>query len=201
MAVEEPPQAHAVDDLHRGVLGIDVGTSGTKTLAIDAAGKRRALDVQARAEALDDARLGVEAALALGGGFWRIGDSETALSVIENEIDRAFRLGDRELLAALHRVLGVTLSEIGGHVAGVATLERAFGYALESGVPQAICECANSLGGAIYASCRNADPDAKADALANAEAMIRTSLDVATEEGDLPAIAARATELLQKSGQ
>jgi GGDEF domain-containing protein len=79
---------------------------------------RRALDVQARAEALDDARLGVEAALALGSGFWRIGDSETALSVIENEIDRAFRLGDRELLAALHRVLGVTLSEIGGHVAG-----------------------------------------------------------------------------------
>ncbi len=156
---------------------------------------RRALDVQARAEALDDARLGVEAALALGSGFWRIGDSETALSVIENEIDRAFRLGDRELLAALHRVLGVTLSEIGGHVAGVATLERAFGYALESGVPQAICECANSLGGAIYASCRNADPDAKADALANAEAMIRTSLDVASEEGDLPAIAAAESSL------
>lgn len=156
---------------------------------------RRSLDVQARAEALDDARLGVEAALALGSGFWRIGDTETALSVIEKEIDRAFRLGDRELLAAVHRVLGATLSEIGGHVAGVATLERAFGYALESGVPRAICECANSLGAAIHASCRDAAPEAKADALANAEAMIRTSLDVATEEGDLPAIAAAESNL------
>lgn len=156
---------------------------------------RRALDVQARAEALGDARLGVEAALALGSGFWRIGDTETALSVIEKEIDRAFRLGDRELLAAVHRVLGATLTEIGGHVAGVATLERAFGYALESGVARAICECANSLGAAIYASCRDAEPEAKADALANAEAMIRTSLDVATEEADLPAIAAAESNL------
>jgi hypothetical protein len=119
---------------------------------------RRALDVQTRAEALDDARLGVEAALALGSGFWRIGDTETALSVIEKEIDRAFRLGDRELLAAVHRVLGVAISEIGGHVAGVQTLERAFGFALESGAPRAICECANSLGQAIFASCRAPTP-------------------------------------------
>ncbi|MEO8484759.1 MAG: GGDEF domain-containing protein [Betaproteobacteria bacterium] len=156
---------------------------------------RRALDVQVRAEALDDARLAVEAALALGSGFWRIGDTETALSVIEKEIDRAFRLGDRELLAAVHRVLGVSLSEIGGHVAGVATLERAFGYALESGAPRAICECANSLGSAIFASCRSADAETKADALSNAEAMIRTSLEVATEENDLPAIAAAESSL------
>ena len=156
---------------------------------------RRALDVQARAEALGDERLSVEAALALGSGFWRIGDSETALSVVEDEIDRAFRLGDRELLAAVHRVLGLTLSEIGGHVAGVSTLERAFGFALESGVPRAICECANSLGSAIYASCRRADDEAKADALANAEAMIRTALDVASEEGDLPAIASAESNL------
>ena len=156
---------------------------------------RRALDVQARAEALDDPRLGVEAALALGSGFWRIGDTETALSVIEKELDKAFRLGDRELLAAVHRVLGVSLSEIGGHVAGVQTLERAFGFALESGASRAICECANSLGTAIFASCRTADPETKADALANAEAMIRTSLDVANEAGDLPAIAAAESSL------
>ena len=156
---------------------------------------RRALDVQTRAEALDDPRLGVEAALALGSGFWRIGDTETALSVVEKEIDRAFRLGDRELLAAVHRVLGVALSEIGGHVAGVQTLERAFGFALESGVSRAICECANSLGTAIFASCRAADAETKADALANAEAMIRTSLEVATDEGDLPAIAAAESSL------
>jgi diguanylate cyclase (GGDEF)-like protein len=156
---------------------------------------RRALDVQTRAEALEDARLGVEAALALGSGFWRIGDTETALSVIEKEIDRAFRLGDRELLAAVHRVLGVALSEIGGHVAGVSTLERAFGFALESGAPRAICECANSLGTAIYNSCRTADPETKADALSNAEDMIRTALDVATEQNDLPAIAAAESSL------
>jgi diguanylate cyclase (GGDEF)-like protein len=156
---------------------------------------RRALDVQTRAEALDDVRLGVEAALTLGSGFWRIGDTETALSVIEKEIERAFRLGDRELLAAVHRVLGVSLSEIGGHVAGVQTLERAFGFALESGAPRAICECANSLGTAIFASCRFADAETKADALANAEDMIRTSLDVATEQNDLPAIAAAESSL------
>ncbi len=156
---------------------------------------RRALDVQARAEALDDARLSVEAALALGTGFLRIGDTETAISVVENEVDRAFRIGDRELLAAVHRVLGVALAEIGGHVAGVSTLERAFGFALESGAPRAICECANSLGAAIYQSCRGADPDAKADALANAEDMIRTALDVANEEGELPAIAAAESSL------
>jgi diguanylate cyclase (GGDEF)-like protein len=160
-----------------------------------AASIRRALDVQARAEALDDARLGVEAALALSSGFWRIGDTETAISVIESEVDRAFRLGDRELLAAVHRALGVALSEIGGHGAGVSTLERAFGFALESGVARAICECANSLGTAIYASNRRADPDVKADALANAEAMIRSALDVATEEGDVPAIAAAEASL------
>jgi len=156
---------------------------------------RRALDVQTRAEALDDARLGVEAALALGSGFWRIGDTETALSVIEKEIERAFRLGDRELLAAVHRVLGVSLSEIGGHVAGVQTLERAFGFALESGSPRAICECANSLGTAIFASCRNADAETKADALSNAEAMIRTALDVANEASDLPSVAAAESSL------
>jgi diguanylate cyclase (GGDEF)-like protein len=156
---------------------------------------RRALDVQARAEALSDARLGIEAALTLGSSFWRIGDTETAISVVESEIDRAFGLGDRELLSAVHRVLGVALSEIGGHVAGVSTLERAFGFALESGVSRAICECANSLGNAIFASCRNADADTKTDALANAEAMIRSSLEVATEEGDLPAIATAESSL------
>ena len=156
---------------------------------------RRALDVQTRAEALDDVRLGVEAALTLGSGFWRIGDTETALSVIEKEIERAFRLGDRELLAAVHRVLGVSLSEIGGHVAGVQTLERAFGFALESGAPRAICECANSLGTAIFASCRNADAETKADALANAEAMIRTALDVANDANDLPSVAAAESSL------
>ena len=141
------------------------------------------------------ARLGVEAALALGSGFWRIGDTETALSVIEKEIERAFRLGDRELLAAVHRVLGVSLSEIGGHVAGVQTLERAFGFALESGAPRAICECANSLGTAIFASCRNADAETKADALSNTEAMIRTALDVANEANDLPSVAAAESSL------
>lgn len=156
---------------------------------------RRALDVQARAEALGDARLGVEAALALSAGFWRIGDTETAISVIEGEVERAFRMGDRELLAAVHRMLGVSLSEIGGHVAGVATLERAFGFALESGAPRAICECANALGNAIFASCRAAGHEIRVDALANAEAMIRTALDVATEEGDLPAIAAAESSL------
>jgi len=156
---------------------------------------RRALDVQARADALDDTRLGIEAALVLSSGFWRIGDTETAISVIESEVDRAFRLGDRELLAAVHRALGVALSEIGGHVAGVSTLERAFGFALESGVARAICECANSLGNAIFASSRRAEPEAKADALANAEAMIRSALDVASEEGDLPAIAAAEASL------
>ena len=40
-----------------------------------------------------------------------------------------------------------------------------------------------------------ADPETKADALANAEAMIRTSLDVANEAGDLPAIAAAESSL------
>ncbi|MFI4924932.1 MAG: diguanylate cyclase, partial [Vicinamibacteria bacterium] len=156
---------------------------------------RRALDVQTRAEALDDARLGVDAALALGSGFWRIVDTETALSVIEKEIERAFRRGARDMLAAVHRVLGVSLSEIGGHVAGVQTLERAFGFALESGAPRAICECANSLGTAIFASCRNADAETKADALANAEAMIRTALDVANEANDLPSVAAAESSL------
>lgn len=160
-----------------------------------AASIRRALDVQARAEAMDDPRLAIEAALALSAGFWRIGDTETAISVIEGEVDRAFRVGDRELLAAVHRMLGVSLAEIGGHVSGVATLERAFGFALESGVPRAICECANALGNAIFASCRAGGDDARADALANAEAMIRTALDVATEEGDLPAIASAESSM------
>ena len=156
---------------------------------------RRALDVQARAEALDDARLAVEAALVLGNGFSRIGDTETAISVVENEVERSFRLADRELLAAVHRVLGVALSEIGGHGAAVSTLERAFGFALESSSPRAICECANALGGAIFASCRHADPETKADALANAEDMIRTALDVANEQGDLPSVAAAESSL------
>lgn len=156
---------------------------------------RRALDVQARAEALGDARLSVEAAISLSSGFWRIGDTETAISVVEGEVDRAFRLGDRELLAAVHRALGVALSEIGGQVAGISTLERAFGFALESGVARAICDCANALGTAIHASCRRIEPQAKADALANAEAMIRSALDLATEEGDLPAVATAEASL------
>lgn len=149
----------------------------------------RALGLRDPPRGAADAWLGVEASLAAASGLVRIGDTRSALALLEDTLGAASALADKPLLATLHRELGLALADVGGPVSGVGALERAFRHALESGDRQVICDCANALGGAIRESARRTQGVAREEALSDAEAMFRTAHDEAAALGDVATLA------------